>query len=277
MVRIVTDSTADLSAELIERYGITVVPLSVALDGTDYRDGVELDGAGLLDLVGRAGRLPKTAAPPVGAFVAAFDGAEAAVYVGISSQFSSSLQNARLAAEECPGTEVAVVDSLNLSTGIGLLAGRAAELRDEGLPAGEIAARTTALAARVHTSFVIETTEFLYLGGRCTALQSIVGSLLHIRPIIGVEPDGTMGVRARIHGSRKKALDYMLADVAAHRETLDPARVFVTHTGCDADAAMLAEEVARIAAPREVLITRAGCVITSHCGPDTIGILYLER
>ena len=154
---------------------------------------------------------------------------------------------------------------------------KAAEWRDEGLSATEIGERLRAAVPKVHASFVIETTEYLYKGGRCSALQSIVGSLLHIRPVIAVEPDGTMGVRAKIHGSRKKALDYLLADLDQHKAVLDPARVFVTHTGCEADAATLAEAVREIVAPQEVLITRAGCVITSHCGPDTIGILYMER
>jgi DegV family protein with EDD domain len=277
MVRIVTDSTADLSPALVGRYDIAVVPLSVVHQGNSYRDGIDMDGAALLDTVSRTGMLPTTAAPAMADFMAAFSGADQALYVGISSQFSSSLQHARLAAAECDGARIVVVDSLNLSTGIGLLAIKAAEWRDEGLGVDEIGLRLRAAVPKVHTAFVIETTEYLYKGGRCSALQNIVGSLLHIRPIIGVEPDGTMGVRAKIHGSRKKALDYLLADLEQHRAVLDPARVFVTHSGCDADAEALARAVEDMVHPREVLITRAGCVVTSHCGPDTIGILYMER
>jgi DegV family protein with EDD domain len=276
MVHIICDSTADLGRDLPTRFGIRVVPMTVIHDAREYKDGVDLDMPGLFDLVKATGHLPTTAAPSVGEFSQAFELDGERICITISSRLSASNQNARLASAELAG-QVRVIDSLNLSTGIGLLVLLAAGLRDEGRPADEIERAVLAAAPRVRTSFAIETMEYLYKGGRCTALQALVGSLLRIRPIIAVRPDGTLGVRDKVRGTRKKALDALLADLEAHLPELDRRRVFVTHTGCDADAAYLVGEIGRLAAPEEVLVTTAGAVIASHCGPDTIGILYLVR
>jgi DegV family protein with EDD domain len=119
--------------------------------------------------------------------------------------------------------------------------------------------------------------EYLYKGGRCSALQAVVGSVLKIRPIIEVRPDGTMGVKEKARGTRQKGLQSMLDDFAAHLPELDRKRVFITHTGCDADAELLRQEIARLADPQEIRTTLAGSVISSHCGPDTIGILYMVK
>lgn len=275
MVRIITDSTADLTPELTAAYGIEVIPYFVTLDGTSYRDGVDIDRQRLFALVEERGELPKTASPSVAEFMEAFRGEEPILYIGISSRLSSGTDHARLAAEAVGPERVRVVDSLNLSTGIGLLVLLAAEARNQGLGLDEIESRVLQAVPKVWTTFVVETMRYLYLGGRCTALQSLVGSLLQIRPAIQVLPDGTMGVRAKWRGSRRKALESLLADLEANLPRLDRHRVFVTHSGCEADAEYLAREVERIAAPDEVLITGAGCVISSHCGPDTIGLLYL--
>ena len=123
---------------------------------------------------------------------------------------------------------------------------------------------------------MVVTLAYLHKGGRCTALASLVGSVLRIRPVVAVQPDGTLGVRQRLRGSRRRALQALLDDLARHRERLDPRRVFVTHAGAEA-AGWLAHEVQRGAAPQETLITEAGCTISAHCGPHTIGILYMTR
>ncbi|MBC7315813.1 MAG: DegV family protein, partial [Chloroflexi bacterium] len=267
----------DLTPELVSAYGLEVIPYIVTLDGASYRDGVDIDRQRLFALVEEKGELPKTAAPSVAEFMEVFQGEEPVMYIGISSRLSSGIDHARLAAQAVGPERVRVVDSLNLSTGIGLLALLAAEARNEGLGLDEIEHRVSQAIPNVWTTFVVETMRYLYLGGRCTALQSIVGSLLHIRPAIQVLADGTMGLRAKLRGPRRKALDSLLSDLEANLPRLDRRRVFVTHSGCEEDAAYLASEVERIATPEEVLITGAGCVISSHCGPDTIGLLYLLR
>ncbi len=133
------------------------------------------------------------------------------------------------------------------------------------------------LVPKVHTSFVIETMDYLYKGGRCSALQSMMGGLLHIRPVISVRADGSLGVKGRTRGARMKALQFMLDDFCDSLEQVDTDRVFVTHTSCQEDAEYLSTALRKLAPIREVHITNAGSVIASHCGPGTIGILYLTK
>ena len=274
MIKIITDSTADLNAEIAEEFDIHIVPLSVAIGGKTYRDG-DLQPSALFGLVQQSGELPKTAAPAVIEFEQAFRGPDQSIYIGVSSQLSATIQNAQLAARSFPEGQVRVIDSLNLSTGIGLLVLLAAELRRAGLSVDEIESRVCSAREKVRTAFMVETMEYLYKGGRCTAIEAIVGSLLKIRPVIRVDRDGTMSLKEKVRGSREKALQTLLAEFEAEEACLDRQRVFVTHSGCDADAELLASRIRQSASPREVRVTLAGSVISSHCGPDTIGILYL--
>ena len=278
MVSIITDSTADLNKELIQRYGIQVVPLWVHFKDQTFQDGIDIDRNTLFSLVAESGELPKTAAVSVAEFWDVFNTNEESVYIGISSKLSSSVPNAILTSKELlPEHRAHIVDSLNLSTGIGLLAIKAAELREQGYSGEEIAQTINGLIPKIHTSFMIDTMEYLYMGGRCSAMQNLVGSLLKIRPVISVRPDGTLGVKDKIRGSRKKALESMLLDFRNQLPNVDTQRVFITHTGCDDDATFLAEELQKITPIEEICITYAGCVISSHCGPNTIGILFISK
>lgn len=277
MVTIITDSTADLGPEIAAQYDVRVIPLNVTLAGKTYKDGMDLNQQKLFELVKQHNELPKTSAPSVGEFTEMFKQAGECVFVGISSKLSATIQNALLAAKSFPEGTVRVVDSLNLSTGIGLLALRAAEMRDTGKSAAEIEKVLLDSISKVRTSFVIDTMDFLYKGGRCTALQAIAGSVLKIHPIIEVRGDGTLGVKEKARGVRLKGLQAMLDDFAAHLPELDRGRVFVTSTGGPEDIDFLVSEVKRLASPDEVLVTRAGSVISSHCGPDTSGILYFVK
>jgi len=274
MLDIVTDSCADLSPELIERFKIRVLPLQVFIDNRTIPDGT-IAPKELFSLVEKTGELPKTSAPSIKDFLEFFEPADEVIYIGISSKLSATLANGILAAQQLPGKKVHIIDSKNLSTGIGLLVLKAAELRDQGWSAEAIVREIKATVPRVHTSFVIETMEYLYKGGRCTALQAIAGSVLKIRPIIEVRPDGTLGVKTKTRGTRLKALNAMLEDFKNHLPHLDTHRVFVTHTGCDQDAQYLVDSLRSMAPIEEICVTQAGATISSHCGPDTIGILYI--
>jgi DegV family protein with EDD domain len=276
MVSVVTDSTADLSSELVERYRIDVIPFAVHHRGRTYYDGVDIDAQRLYGMVETTGELPKTSAAPVASYTAAFDRPGEVIFTGIGAKLSAGLQSAQLAAAEFPAGKVRVIDSRNLSTGTGLLVLRAAELRDRGCSADEIERELLAAVPRVRTSFVVDTLRYIYMGGRCTAVESFVGSLLHIHPVIGVEPDGSLAVRQKLRGTTRRALQALLDDFAAQLPEIDRRRVFVTHSG-SADARWVADEVRRIASPEELLVTQAGCTISSHCGPNTTGILYLLR
>lgn len=277
MLNIVTDSTADLSREIAKKFNLKVIPLSVLIGGETYQDGVDIDQARLFTLIRQTGELPKTAAPTIGEFQDYFKQAGDTIFIGISSKLSATIQNAALTARDYPQGRIRVIDSLNLSTGIGLLALKAADLRESGLSIDEIEKEIIRLIPNTRMSFMIDTMDFLYKGGRCSAMQSIMGSMLKIHPIIEMRPDGTLGVKDKARGSRKKSMQILLDDFAAHLEELDKRRVFVTHTSPDEDAEYLKKEIIRIAAPDEVLITRAGSVVSSHCGPGTIGILYMLK
>jgi DegV family protein with EDD domain len=276
VVSIVTDSTADLSPELIERYHIHIIPFPVHHGGCTYYDGVDIDAGGLYGLVEATGELPTTAAPPIAAYLAAFDRPGDIVFTGIGAALSAGYQCAKLAAAEFPDGKVRLIDSQNLSTGTGLLVLRAAELRDLGCPADEIERELRAAVPWVRTAFVVDTLRYIYMGGRCTGVERLLGSLLHIRPVIAVEPDGTLGIRQKVRGTRRHALQTLLDDLAANLPEIDRSRVFVTHSGSE-DAQWVADEVKRIAAPQEMLVTQAGCTISTHCGPNTTGIIYMVK
>lgn len=275
MIHIVTDSTSDLSPELAARHNLSIVPLSVHIADRTFLDDFTVSGSELFALVNETGELPKTAAPSVGEFSRFFDLPGDVIYIGISSRLSASVANARLAAENLPPGKVRIIDSLNLSAGLGLLVLHAADARDGGASADEIERCVFAALSKVRTSFVIDTMKYLHMGGRCTALQSLMGGLLNIRPVIYARPDGTLGVKGKVRGSRARAIDALLRDFQSHRTHVDLRRVFITHADSGDDAAFIAAELSKIAPINEILQTSAGAVVSSHCGPGTIGVLYL--
>lgn len=277
MVHILTDSCADLSPELLSKFHIEPIRLSIFINGQTYYDGKDLTTRQLFDLVDECKQLPKTSAPSIVDFMQFLDRDGESLYIGISSNLSATVSNALLACQNLEHRSVEVIDSLNLSTGIGLLAIRAAELRDAGRTAGEIAQDIKNCIPKVQTSFVIDTLDYLYMGGRCTAMQHVVSSLLKIRPVIEVRRDGTLAIREKIRGSRKRALESLVENFEARREEIDPHRVFITHTGCEKDAETLAAEISALLPIDDLRITTAGSTVASHCGPNTIGILYMTR
>lgn len=276
-MEIFADSCADLSAELIKKFNIHVVPLGVFVDGKTYNDGVDITPQQLFDLVEASGKLPQTSAPSTAAFLEGFKPYKESIYISISSRLSASNQNGQVAARSLPDAKIKVIDSSNLSTGIGLLVLKAAELRDAGRNLDEIEKEILALTAKVNTSFVIDTLDYLYMGGRCSSMEHIMGSILKIRPVIEVKADGTLGVKEKISGSRKKALDSMLVDFEKKLPNIDLDRVFITHAASEEDAEYLKSELQKLADIKEISITSAGATISSHCGPKCIGILFLSK
>jgi DegV family protein with EDD domain len=277
MVQIITDSTSDLG-EMAKQRNIAVVPLSVNIAGKSYKDGVDIHAKQIFDLVAEVGELPSTAAPSAGDFEQAFNAADGeSIYIGISSRISASVQNALVAAKNFPDGQVRVIDTLNLSTGAGILALRAADLRDQGLSAEEIEQRILADVPKGRSSFVIDTMDYLYKGGRCTAMQAFMGSMLKIHPVIGINEDGAMYVKEKARGARRKALQVMLDDFEANLEQIDLRRVSIPHTGCLDDAEWMVEEIRRMADPEEIFQAQTGAVVCSHGGPNTMGLLYFVK
>jgi len=279
-VKVFVDSTADLSPQQLEAFNISVLPLYVTMGDESFRDGVDITTAQLYKMAEEFQTLPKTAAPPIEDFVTAFrpwvEQGHDVIFIGISSKLSATLQNAAIAAKEFDPGRVYVVNSQNLSTGIGLLAIKAAELAMQGMGAQEIVEKINALVPKLRTSFVIGTLKYLHMGGRCSSLQMIAGTLLKIKPQIIVK-DGGMIVGEKYRGKDKKVLDSFYSDHVGEGKNIDLERVFVTHSDYLEGAEYLAEKLKNELKPKEVCITSAGAVISSHCGPGTVGIIYLEK
>ncbi len=277
-VIIASDSTCDLSPELIEKYSIKILPLSVRLGENDYKDGVDVTPDDIYEHYRRTGELPKTAAVNVADFADFFEnatgeGCEVVVFT-ISALMSSTFNNARIAAEDFDG--VYAVDTKNLSTGGGLLVLKAADMAAEGYTAEDIAKACEALTDKVDASFVIDDLEFLYKGGRCSALERFGANLLKLKPCITVK-DAKMGVGKKYRGNFADVLPKYVEDRIGDGSEIEKDRVFVTHAGCDMNIVNGCVEQVKAVGFKEVLITRAGCTISSHCGQNTLGVLFLRK
>lgn len=281
-IQIVADSTCDLTPELIREHNIRIIPLHVVFGDRTYRDGVDMTTRELYERVEKEGVLPKTAAPSPADFVQAFEEIvreenKKIVYISISSEMSSTYQNAVIAGRELPEGTVEVVDSRNLSTGIGVTVMKAADYLKQGIDdtkqLAELLRRDTAL---IESEFVIDTLDYLHKGGRCSGTQLVIGSLLRIHPVIKVV-DGAMIVAEKLRGKMDKVVHSLLERALSHRDEMDTTRIFVTHSMAEESAHQLKDQLERELQPQEVIVTKAGCVVSSHCGPGTVGIMFAKR
>ena len=274
-----SDSTCDLSPELIARYQIRILPMGVSLGDKIYRDGIDITPDDIYAHHEKTGLLPKTSAINVAENTACFaeltkDGS-AVIHFTISSSMSSTYNHACIAAEEFK--DVYVVDAKNLSTGSGLLVIAAAELAKEDIEAKKIAQKVSELADCVDASFVVDNLEYLAKGGRCSAVAAFGANLLQLKPCIYVK-NGAMGVGKKYRGKFEKVLLGYVADRLANGDDICLDRVFVTHAGCDPKVVENVAEAVKNTLPfKEVLITRAGCTVSSHCGANTLGVLFIRK
>lgn len=278
-VIIMSDSTCDLSQAIIDEHNIKLIPLYVSFKEETYEDRVNITTEKLYELVDEKGILPKTSAPSTGVFHEFFkpyiDKGYDIVYIGISSKLSSTIQSAIIAAREFEEGRIQIVDSMNLSTGIGLLVLKAVKFAATGDSALTIAEKVNKIIPKIETAFVIDTMEYLYKGGRCSGIANFVGTMLKIKPIIHVV-DGGMIVGAKPRG-RKKAYELLLDKIYADKDKLDPDFVMVTHSLNYEAAKYLKDEINKKLNLTNLYETTAGCVISSHCGRGTIGILYITK
>lgn len=278
-IKILADSTCDLSDELIMENDISLIPFYVTLGEERYRDRETLTTSKLYQYVDEHGELPKTSAPTPEDYRRFFqqyvEEGYQIIYICISSDFSSGYQNACLAAREFAEGQVDVVDSRNLSTGIGLLVMKAVDLLKAGKSKAEIVNHLNEIIPLVRTAFIIDNMDYLHKGGRCTSLQKFLGNMLKFRVEIRVV-DGKMDAASKIRGSKIKALNKLISNLEEDLPDVDTSRVFVTHSMEDEGAEYLKEELANLNHFSEILETKAGCVISSHCGPGTIGVLYIK-
>ena len=278
-IKVAADSTCDLSAELVEQYGITIVPLMVTCDGKSYLDGVEIDPERLLSITEATGGVATTAAVNVVTYAELFSSllkeCDAVVHFTISSSMSGCYQNACIAAEEVGN--VYVVDSANLSTGIGHLVLDACLMAEQGMDAADIKAELDERKKKLDVSFVLSTLEYLRRGGRCTTLAAMGANLLKLHPCISVI-NGSMGVGKKYRGNIQSCLVQYVRDKLAEPDTVDPRRVFITDSGFDEETRALVEETVRACVPfEEIIHTRAGCTVSCHCGPGCLGILFYRK
>lgn len=278
-VILTSDSTTDLGEELIERYNVQILPLGITLGGNSYRDGIDIDPDKIYEIYNTTGELPKTSAVNIEEcteFFAPFvEQGYAIVHFSISSEMSSTFNNCRLAAQQFD--DVYVVDTKNLSTGGGLLVVSAGEMVEKGLEAKEIAEKCNEIATRVDASFVIDNLEFLHKGGRCSAVAAFGANLLKLKPCVAVR-NGKMGVIKKYRGKYDSVLQEYIKDMIGDASDIELDHVFVTHAGCDENICKNCVELVKSLAPfKEIHFTRAGSTISSHCGKDTLGVLFIRK
>ena len=279
-VVITVDSTADFSKEIIEKYDIRVSPLHVLLGDNEYRDGVDATPQDIFEYVKKTNVLPKTSACATEEYVEFFtrqlEEAEKVIHFNISAECSSSNANAVEAAKRFGG-RVYVVDTRQLSTGQGLLALKACDLLQEGKTVDEVYNTVLSLTDKVQTSFVVDTVDYLYKGGRCTAAAAVVSKILKIHPAIFMD-NGKLVVRKKYMGNLKRCIGAYVDDLAVDFPDYDDTRVFITHSHCSDDIVeLIKEKVKEKFSFKDIEVTTAGCVVTSHCGQGTLGVLYIKK
>lgn len=279
-IKIISDSTCDLSPELIERYNITILPLFVRLGDDEFLDGKTITPEEIYAWSDKTGETPKTAAPSFPMIEELFkkelEAGNDLVVFTISSQMSASCNNFRIMAEELDAEDrIRVIDSENLSTGIGLLVVEAAIMAEAGKSLDEIEKKINETRSKVRASFVVDTLVFLHRGGRCSGLAAMLGGALKLHPRIAVA-DGAMSAGKKYRGAPMKYVLEYVKDMEDDLKTALSDRVFITHSGCKkvvVDA--VKDYLGRLDHFKEILETRAGSVVSSHCGPGTLGVLFI--
>ncbi|MBR1477463.1 MAG: DegV family protein [Lachnospiraceae bacterium] len=282
MVKIISDSTCDLSKELTDRYNVDILPLHIILGEKEYEDGVDIAPEDIYKWSDENNTTPHTSASSLERAMETFkpyiDKGDDIIAFVISETMSTSGNVCRLAAEELNASDrIHVVDSKNLSTGIGHLVIEAAILAEGGKSADEILGIINALIPKVRASFVVDTLTYLHRGGRCSGLAAMAGAMLKLHPRIEVS-DGRMNPGKKYRGKIESVIMDYTRDMEAALKRAKPDRVFITHSGCDEK---IVDEVRSYLKSlnrfEEVLETRAGGVVSSHCGPGTLGVLFIEE
>jgi len=279
-IKLITDSTADLSGELLKKYDIDVVPLYVEFPGKSYFDGVDLQTEEMYREVQSRKCLPKTAAASPGAFFELFEHylklGKTILYLGIGSKFSATLQSAMTAKKMLESESIYLLDSLNLSSGSGLLLLKAAEMIRANITIETIVSTLETLVPKVRSQFVIDTLEYLYKGGRLNALSTLMGTMLRIKPIIKVR-EGVMAVGKKGRGSTRNGIDLMLEELFSIKNDVDLDFCMITHSLAHEEALYMKDKIQSQMSFKHIYETPAGCVISSHCGKGTIGVLYIMK
>lgn len=282
MIKILADSTCDLSKELIEKYNVSIIPLHIVMEDKEYKDGQEITPDEIYKWSDEKDTTPKTSAvgleDAMDAMRPIAENGDEMVIFCISESMSTTANVFRMAAEELEITDkVSVINSANLSTGIGLLVIEAAIMVSEGKSRDEIVSYIEEQKPMVRASFVVDTLVYLHRGGRCGSVSALAGNMLKLHPKIVVE-DGAMHATKKYRGKMMSVIMDYTKDMEADLLQAKKDRVFITHSGCDgAIVDSVYEYLKQLNHFDEILITRAGGVISSHCGPGTLGVLYIMQ
>ena len=276
-IAISAESTVDLQQDLLEKYHIETIPFTVLLGEEPGLDGV-LTPTQIFEYVDRTGVLPKTSAVNEFQFDEYFKELlkkyDAIIHISLSSQISSAGQNAVYAAKKLKN--VYVIDSKSLSTGIALLCIYARQLVDEGVEVKEIVKRVTERVPHVQASFVLNTLDYLYKGGRCSSLARFGANLLRLKPQIIVTEEGKMTSGAKYRGKNREVVEDYCKDTLSKFNTPDKSIIFITHSSASPDMVEAARRIVERHGFTNIYETLAGATISSHCGPKCLGILYFN-
>lgn len=284
-IKILADSTCDLSEEIIKERGIEIIPLKVCFNSEEYLDGVELTTAQMYEKVEELNQLPKTAAVTMAEITERLESLVNSgydvIYTGIGSKLSSSYQNCLIALDSMDeeiASHVYLVDSGNLSTGIGLLILKMCDMADKGMSAKEIQEEAAKIVPCVRAQFSVKELTFLHKGGRCSGTARFFGTMLRIHPILRVF-DGKIIFSEKCFGRYEKALDLQINDITNNIDNVDGDYLFITHSFADEEAKYVLEHLPEKVKNKfkHIYETKAGCVISSHCGKHTLGILYIKN
>lgn len=278
-IRITSDSTCDLSPDYLQAHRVELLPLYTMKGGETFRDGVDIHPQDIFDHVAAGGDLCSTAANNVSDYQELFarllPECDAIIHIDISADFSSCYQNACVAASELPN--VYVVDSRNLSSGHGHIVCEAVNMAEEGkLSPQEIVDRLNELTSRVEASFLLDRLDYMVKGGRCSMVVALGANLLHLKPCIEVI-DGKMKVVKKYRGSYEKCILNYVRDRLQNRDNLVYERIFITHTPvADGLVDKVRAAIQECAPFTDIIETQAGCTVSCHCGPGTLGILFIR-
>ncbi len=282
MVKIISDSTCDLSQELLKKYDIDIIPLHIVKGDEELEDGPQVDIEALYEWADENKTTPKTSAPSfetaMNVLKPYLDEGKEIICFSISGEMSTSGNVIRMAAEELEAEDnVTVIDSRNLSTGIGLLAIEAAIMAADGKTRVDIVERMEELIPKVRASFVVDTLVYLHRGGRCSAVSALIGGALALHPMIVVE-NGKMDASKKYRGKISKVIKNYVRDLEKDMKNALSDRVFITHSQCDANVVdEVRQYLESLGIFEEIHETRAGGVISSHCGPGTLGVLFIAK
>ena len=278
-IKVTADSTCDLTRELLAANDITLTPLIVMKNDEEFYDGETINPADIFDHVAAGGSLCSTAARSVGYYQDVFEKFskeyDGVVHISIGSGFSSSYQNASLAAEDFDN--VRVIDSQNLTTGQGFIVLEAAKLAKTCTSLDELEQKLIAFSSRVEVSFVLDRLDYMVKGGRCSAAAALGANLLNLKPCIEVK-DGKLGVVKKYRGSYTKCLTSYIKDRLEGRDNLGRELVFVTSTPVNEETyAAVMSSISSYGKFDSIIETTAGCTVSCHCGPGTLGIIFVRN